>query len=861
MLKTFRFWTAVAVILPLQVRAQWTDVSELYTLVGSTQASYLGTGLSLADFDRDGLDDITVANSDGTVLAYRQLAEGGFELEHFIDGVQQGQGLAWFDADGDDDLDLMLMRRYAFMQFFINDEGVLTDLAQARGLPMDETWESRGISVADYDADGDLDFYVSMYHDGTTGLSENLLFNNDGAGFFTDVTETAGVGNGLQHTFQSSWVDYDADGDLDLWVINDRIVFANALYANNGDGTFEDVAPLVGLDQHVFAMTATVGDPDNDGDYEFFCTNVELNDNIYLDNNGSELYQEVGADLGLNGERYSWGGCWVDVDGDMSSDLMVATYRFPNTSPYKNYYYENHDGGSVFTDQTNNYWPNNLTQLYSLAACDFNQDLAPDVIALGNSPYLQMLQNATVDGSSSNERLAVQLCGTHSNRWAIGAEVRVHVQGVSQLQLVSCGTDYVTQHSWKQYFGLGTAQVVDSIEVDWPSGLHEVWYDIPSGTDLRLIEGSTTAELSASGSGCAGDSAWLNFPMPCPDISVNGLPATGDSLAIYEPGTYIVDCRWMGGLFQWSDTVVWTSQPPHALTIQWTEPQCFNEMGSLGWSADSVLTVDYGDVNFPFFVQGLQVQGGPLTLTTLDSSGVCAELHEFNLVQPAQLELYIEYTPALCHEDSAQAFAAGYGGTPNYVLNWGGVNPSMLPEGEVPLQLQDANGCTVDSSLMVVIPPPLTCGVVVTHEDVGNDGSLELNPAGGTPPYDVLWNTGADSDTVITGLAAGLYSWVLMDAHGCLLLGLQDLVNLGVDEDDWNPSSHLSHGPEGLWLTPGPSDWGQVQLDFYDLQGRMVYTAVAEGGQAQQWSWDVLPRHGVVWGHDAKGTTYFRSAY
>jgi len=841
--------------------AQWTDVTEMYTLAGTTQASYLGTGLSVADYNRDGLDDITVANSDGTVVAYRQLASGGYAEEYLIDGVAQGQGLVWFDVDGDDDLDLMLTRRFSAMQLFINQDGELLESAELRGLPMDDTWEARGIAVADYDEDGDLDAYVCMYHDGTTGLSENLLLNNDGLGFFTDVTADAGVGNGLQHSFQSTWFDFDQDGDLDLWVINDRISFPNAMYANNGDGTFEEVAAEFGLDQQVFAMTSTIGDPDNDGDFELFCTNVEDNPNVFLDKGSSGLYFEVGEELGLNGMQYSWGGCWVDVDGDMSSDLMVATYRFPNTSPYANYYYQNHAGGVVYTDQTDNYWPNNLTQLYSLAACDFNHDLAPDVIGLGNNSFLQMLQNAAVGSPSSNGRLAVQLCGTYSNRWAIGAEVRVHIQGTAQLQLVTCGTDFATQQSWKRYFGLGAAQVADSIEVDWPSGLHEVWYDIPEGTDLRLIEGSTTAALSASGTGCAGDSAWLKFPFPCPGVTVNGLTAIGDSVWMDGSGTYVVNCEWMGGLFQWSDTLNWTQEAAHALTIQWTEPSCYNGLGALGWSTDSTFTVEYGGASFPSSLQGLSVLGGPLTLTTLDSTGVCSEFHEFTLDQPAPLELYIEYTPALCFGDSAQAFAAGYGGTPNYVLNWGGANPLMLTEGVVPLYLEDAQGCTVDSSIVVQIPDPLSCGVVVTLEDLGNDGALELNPAGGTAPYNVLWNTGAASDTVLSGLSAGLYSWVLMDANGCLLLGLQDLLNLDVAEGMPNGGGQLSYGPAGLWFEPGSPGWGRVQVDFFDVQGRRIYSSVVEDGGLTHWSWDVVPRQGVIRVHDNKGQTFFRSAY
>lgn len=851
---------AMVMSVPSHSMAQWDDVTEFYPLAATTQASYLGTAFSVADFNSDGLDDITAANSDGTVVAYVQLPSGGFEEEFVLDGTAQAQGIVWFDVDGDDDLDLMVTRRFAPIELYIRDGQELEESAASSGIPMNDTWESRGIAVADYDADGDLDAYISMYHDGSTGLSENLLLNNDGQGFFTDVTATAGVGNGLKHSFQSSWFDFDDDGDLDLWVINDRNSFPNAMYANNGDGTFLDLSIEVGLNQGILAMTATVGDPDNDGDYELFCSNVEDAANIYLDKNQGGIYVEVGADFGLDGMQYSWGGCWVDVEGDMDADLMVATYRFPNSLPYKNYYYENHFGGVIFTDETDTYWPNNQTQLYFLGVCDFNQDLAPDLIGLGNSPFLQLLQNATPEVAAPNERLVVQLCGTFSNRWAVGAEVWVHAGGVSQLQLVSAGTDYVTQQSWRRYFGLGTAQVVDSVEVDWPSGLHEVWYDIPAGTDLRLIEGTTTAALTSTGAGCAGESSWLNIPLPCPDVQVNGLPVLSDSLFMEGEGTYVVDCVWMGGLFEWSDTLVWAEQAPHAMTIQWTEPDCFNEPGSLGWNTDSTLTVELSGLSFSHSISNLQVLAGPLMLTTVDSSGVCAEMHEFELTQPVELELYIEYEPALCFEDSAQAFAAGYGGTPNYILNWGDVNPLMLPEGEVVLHLEDANGCTVDSTIVIDIPEPLTCEVLVTPEDVGNDGALELVLGGGTPPYDVLWNTGSESDSVLFGLSEGVYSWVLLDDNGCLLFGVQDLINVGVVEPD-DQTGQLRRGPSGLWLKPG-STWSQtVQADFFDVQGRMVHSAVIQGEHMQRWGWDVLPSQGLVWVHDTEGRTYFRSAY
>ena len=99
-----------------RVQAQWQDVTENFLLEATTQASWLGCGMSLADFNLDGLDDLTFANSDGSIVAYAQLTEGGFELVHSLQGEAQAQGLAWFDADGDEDLDLMVTRRFARME-------------------------------------------------------------------------------------------------------------------------------------------------------------------------------------------------------------------------------------------------------------------------------------------------------------------------------------------------------------------------------------------------------------------------------------------------------------------------------------------------------------------------------------------------------------------------------------------------------------------------------------------------------------------------------------------------------------------------------------------------------------------------
>lgn len=429
------------------------------------------------------------------------------------------------------------------------------------------------------------------------------------------------------------------------------------------------------------------------------------------------------------------------------------------------------------------------------------------------------------------------------------------------MQVVSCGADYITQQSWKRYFGLGDSPVVDSVVVDWPSGLHEVWTDIPAGSDLRLVEGSSQAVASVSGSNCPGDSSWLSFPLSAPTMTVNGVALEADSMLLEEEGQYVLHCAWLNGLFSWTDTVQWAPAVGHSLTVEWTEPDCFGEEGALGWSADAGLTVSFGGFNFPGTVQNVPQLAGQVELLTLDTLSGCSVSHGFSLPEPGPLNLFLEYEPAPCHDVPAQAFAAGYGGTPDYLVNWNGANPGALPEGEVTLTLTDAHGCQLDSTLIVEIPDSLFAAVTVVNEDVGGDGEIILDPQGGTSPYSIVWNTGLEGDSVLTGLGPGFYSWILSDANGCLSFGLQTILNVGLGDSIEFSSWSMFVSQSGIEMHPGSTADGAFTALVFDTAARQVFQSEWRLPGPFVLGWTDTPRHGIIVVLDGSGRPVLKQQY
>jgi hypothetical protein len=290
----------------------------------------------------------------------------GGGIQSFVSGA--GPGAAWGDYDNDGDLDLYVATDGPNMLYRSNGDGTFTDVASQAGV--NGPCNSYGVAWGDYDNDGDMDLYV-VCHSEDQGASvehqayePNILYRNDGDGTFTNVAREAGVDH-IAHGAGATWVDYDSDGLLDLYVANFGIYGdfgegwgdGNVLYRNMGDGTFLDVTAQAGVRGHVgrvkyvwaggdlmrsgMTFESLWFDYDNDGDPDFIECNDQGVSPLYR-NNGDGTFSDVTEAAGL----VILGSCMGIDAGDYDRDGDLDVYW---TNYHENFLWRNNGDGS-FTE-------------------------------------------------------------------------------------------------------------------------------------------------------------------------------------------------------------------------------------------------------------------------------------------------------------------------------------------------------------------------------------------------------------------------------------------------------------------------------------------------------------------------------
>ena len=241
------------------------DGSRFFDVTKNAEVTKEG-GVSQAtwvDYDRDGLVDFLQAKPKTSYL-YRNKGDGTFTEVSEDPALGQSSltnAAVWFDSNNDGFQDLFLANR-GFNRFYINRNGKFTDATESAGLAGDPSWRSVAACAGDYDNDGLLDLYV-----GNIGSSRNALYRNKGDGTFVDVTIETGTQD-VGDARTCSWIDFDADGKIDILTTNH--LSPTKLFRNLGNGKFVDVAPQVGLDKPIDVFSATWGDYNADGFVDVF---------------------------------------------------------------------------------------------------------------------------------------------------------------------------------------------------------------------------------------------------------------------------------------------------------------------------------------------------------------------------------------------------------------------------------------------------------------------------------------------------------------------------------------------------------------------------------------------------------------
>ena len=395
-----------------------------------------------ADFDNDGDLDEFVGFRGRPNRLYRQ-DRGRFEdvasAVGLADAVET-RAAAWGDFDADGNVDLYVGFVDGTPNKLYRNDGNgrhFTDVAASMGVNV--TGVTRQVSWIDYDNDGDLDLFVAFRD------KPNRLFRNDGARF-TDVTAESGIGD-PRKTVGAVWFDVDGDGDLDLFVANQN-GDSNGLFRNDG-GRFIDVAREWGVEaprrsQEFGGVGAAVADFDRDGFLDLFVANY--GPSAMYRNDRGRRFVDVTASVGLFFEQHATTPSWGDVDNDGRPDLYVAGFLATDTH-YPDHLFLNTPAG--FRDAL----PPIVAEhdaSHGVQWVDFDGDGALD-LALANNDARggHYLFRNMLPASTARQSLAVDVVDERGRHTRPGAEVRVYAAGTRRLissALVDTGGGYCSQN-------------------------------------------------------------------------------------------------------------------------------------------------------------------------------------------------------------------------------------------------------------------------------------------------------------------------------------------------------------------------------------------------------------------------------
>ncbi|TKJ41122.1 hypothetical protein CEE37_05490 [candidate division LCP-89 bacterium B3_LCP] len=471
-------------------------------------------------------------------------AEAGIELNIL------SQGAAFFDENGDgkEDLYLAVGGFISGDNVYYRSRGDLTFEIATAEVNLIDSGPSTMDLVADFNNDGLMDVYVTS-HD-YLGIPNHMYYRQAG-GSYLDVTASTGTGHQYE-SHDAMAFDYDGDGWLDLFVAsaNHMGIEPNALYHNNGDGTFTDMAVVLGLDlSEFYGMGGSAGDYDNDGDPDIYIAN-EFTDNVLFRNDGG-TFTDVTATAGVAAAGASKSAYFEDYDADGWLDIYLVS-RFGTNQLFRN------NGDGTFSDVTVSAGVTDSQQGRTMGWADFDNDgwldifvcnsdlpgsneflwhnqgdgtFIDEAIAVGiNDPYYSdglsigdpngdgfmdiyisnqaAMDRLYVNSGNSNHWISIAPSGrTSTNQAGVGVRVTVVTDTHRQFREVQSGGGYQSHMSLPVEFGMGSSTSADSIIIRWTDGHEEIYTNVAADLYYIAVEDSTL------------------YPFSLPELAISATPS------------------------------------------------------------------------------------------------------------------------------------------------------------------------------------------------------------------------------------------------------------------------------------------------------------------------------------------------
>ncbi len=487
----------------------------------------IGSGIAICDYDGDGRPDIFVVSKTGPNHLFRNL--GDFKFEDLTEraGVAGPlgawkQGAAFADVDNDGRPDLYVCRFGAPNLLYMNQgDGTFREEAALRGLALSDA--SGMAAFCDYDRDGWLDVYVQtnlLDGERRPNGQRDHLYRNEGGGKFVEVTDRAGI-TGDTQGHSATWWDYNEDGWPDLYVAND-FKDPDQLYRNNGDGTFTNVLSWVVPHTAHSSMGADLGDVNNDGHIDLLVADMAASTrvkdhrgmaklraglteneqrpeaapqymrNALFLNRGGGVMLEAAFLAGLDATDWTWSVRLEDLDNDgrldayftngmirelhgadvvqrmavkesLSDRVRIMKASAPLTEQH--FAFQN-QGDLRFADKSAAWGLNHVGLGSGAAFADLDGDGDRDLVFTSIDGDVTVCRN---DGAAGHA-ITVALQGTASNRFGVGATVRLETAGGIQVRTLTLARGYLSTSEPIIHFGLGDMTEIQRLTVLWPSG-------------------------------------------------------------------------------------------------------------------------------------------------------------------------------------------------------------------------------------------------------------------------------------------------------------------------------------------------------------------------------------------------------